>query len=284
MRYSIPGPAAILDTDNDGFVDQAYIGDMGGNMWRFQFCLKSDESCGVLEGDKKWSGRIFFDSASGNIRPIYTSPAAAKDSSGNLWVYWGTGDKTDPTAPNAQEHFYGVKDNGGFCCSTCPDSASSCQTSNIDNITQATQTYIPTAAKVGWRIQLAGGGQKVLADPTVFGGVVYYTTYAPPSGNDPCEQGGVATLHGVNYTTGAGAISQTVSGVTTAVRSIDIGYGIASAPVISMKPSGDSNVPDLYVTTSGGGGSSSSTMRVDIVPPGVTNRTNMLFWRDRRIR
>lgn len=276
MKYSIPGQAAIVDTDNDGFVDLVYIGDIGGNMWRFKFCLSTDESCGISGATKTWSGSIFFDSSSGNIRPIYTSPAVSKDESGNLWVYWGTGDKTDPTASNAQEHFYGVKDNE-------PRTATR-TTSNIDNITTDAGTYAPTDAKVGWRIQLAGGGQKILADPTVFGGVVYYTSYTPPSGNDPCEQGGTSQLHGVNYTTGGGAIPQTQSdGTTTSVRSVDIGSGIASAPVISMKPSGGSTTPDLYVTTSGGAGSSASTQRVNFNPPGVSNRSNMLFWRDRRI-
>ncbi len=43
-------------------------------------------------------------------RPIYTLAAVAKDASGNLWVYWGTGDKTDPTAANAQEKIFAVKD------------------------------------------------------------------------------------------------------------------------------------------------------------------------------
>ncbi|TRZ75638.1 MAG: hypothetical protein D4R93_04625, partial [Deltaproteobacteria bacterium] len=273
MKYSIPGQAAIVDTDNDGFVDLAYIGDIGGNMWRFKFCLSTDESCGISGGaTKTWSGSMFFDSSSGNIRPIYTSPAVTKDDSGNLWVYWGTGDKTDPTAPSAQEHFYGVKDND-------PRTAT-LTISNIDNISTDAGTYTPTATKLGWRIQLAGGGQKILADPTVFGGVVYYTSYTPPSGSNPCEQGGTSRLNGVNYATGGGAIPQPDG---TKVRSIDIGSGIASAPVISMKPPGGGNTPDLYITTSGGGGSSASTQRVPFDPPGVSNRTNMLFWRDRRI-
>lgn len=276
MKYSIPSQPAIVDTDNDGFVDLAYIGDMGGKMWRFKFCLSADVASDSGCGTSNWNGTMFFDSPSGNIRPIYTSPAVAKDGGGNLWVYWGTGDKMDPTASNAQEHFYGVKDNA-------PRTAT--YTGNdIDNITQESQTYdTASTTRVGWRIQLPGSGQKILADPTVFGGVVYYTSYTPPSGSDPCEQGGTSQLNGVNYTTGAGAIPQTVSGVTTAVRSIGIGSGIASAPVISMKPSGGSNTPDLYVTTSGGGGSSANTQRVNFDPPGVSNRTNLLFWRDRRI-
>ncbi len=38
MDYAIPGTAAIVDSDNDGFTNLAYIGDMGGNVWRLSFC------------------------------------------------------------------------------------------------------------------------------------------------------------------------------------------------------------------------------------------------------
>ena len=33
-----------------------------------------------------------------------------RTATGNFWVYWGTGDKTDPTAANAQEKIFAVKD------------------------------------------------------------------------------------------------------------------------------------------------------------------------------
>jgi type IV pilus assembly protein PilY1 len=261
MKYSLPASPAIADTDNDGFIDTAYIGDIGGNMWRFKFCRQADSNCGIAD----WSGGLFFDSSSGNIRPIYTMAALAKDSVGNLWVYWGTGDKTDPTAANAQEHFYGVKDN---------DRTSTYTVSDIDNITTAAGTYSGDSSKVGYRIQLSGSGQKILADPTVFGGVVYFTTFTPASGSNPCEQGGMANLFAIKYATGGGALAG-------GARTMEIGAGIASAPVISLPP--DSGPPDLYVTTSGGGGTSASTQRVDITPAGALNRTNMLYWRDQRI-
>jgi len=264
MNYSMPAQTAIVDTDNDGFIDTVYIGDIGGNMWRLKFCRSSDmPSCGTAN----WSGGMFFNSSSGNIRPIYTGAAVAKDNAGNLWVYWGTGDKTDPTASNAQEHFYAVRDNARTGTFTISD---------IDNITSGGQTFDPTtSSRVGYRIQLPGGGEKILAEPTIFGGVVYFTTFTPPSGNDPCAQGGTAKLFGVNYRTGAGAM-------TGGVRSVVVGTGIPSAPVISLKPGG-SPMPDLYVTTSGGGGAGGSTQRVDFNPPGAINRTNMLYWRDQRI-
>jgi len=268
MDYSIAAPPAIVDTDNDGFIDTVYIGDLGGSMWRFKFCLSSEmPDCGIpgSGAGTVWSGGRFYRASSGNIRPIFTSAAVSKDSSGNLWVYWGTGDKTDPTAANAQERFFGVKDN---------DRSSTYTFSDMDNLTSANQTYNP-ARGVGWALNLAGGGEKVLADPTVFGGVVYFTTYVPAAGNNPCEQGGDAYLYALKYTTGGGALS-------SGERRMGVGSGIPSAPVLSLGP-GSGGTPDLYVTTSGGGGVSASTQRVNITPPGVANRTNMIYWKDRRI-
>ncbi|MDD5475248.1 MAG: hypothetical protein PHU03_01900, partial [Syntrophales bacterium] len=217
-----------------------------------------------------WSGSMFFNASSGQIRPVYTSAAVARDGTGNLWVYWGTGDKTDPTAANAQEHFYGVKDN---------DRTSTFAISDIDNITQASGTYNPSSGNPGYRIQFAGQGEKLLADPTVFGGIVYFTTFTPASGNNPCEQGGSAELYAVQGTTGGGALTSEDGSST---RSMTVGVGIPSAPVLSLNPEGGAD-PDLYVTTSGGDGTSASTQRVDITPQGVSNRTNMLYWRDCRI-
>ena len=98
MNYSLPANPAIVDYDNDGFIDTVYVGDLGGSMWRFKFCtaseVKSTSGCSV----SNWSGSKLFASSSGVIRPIFTSAAAARDANWNLWVYWATGDKTDPTA------------------------------------------------------------------------------------------------------------------------------------------------------------------------------------------
>jgi len=261
----MPAAPAIVDTDNDGFVDTAYIGDLGSNMWRFKFCLNADgSSCGTAN----WTGgRLLEANAASGNRPIYASAAVAKDPSGNLWVYWGTGDKTDPTSSSAQEKFVALKDNDRTTTRTISD---------IQNVTSDGSFY-DDSSKLGYYINLAGQGEKMLADPTVFGGVVYFTTFTPPVGNNPCEQGGTAKLYGINYQTGGGALP-----TPGTPRSMDIGTGIASAPIISLKPTGET-IPDLYVTTSGGGGVGSQTQRVNINPPSAANRTNMLYWKDKRV-
>ncbi|MDH5299575.1 MAG: PilC/PilY family type IV pilus protein, partial [Desulfobulbaceae bacterium] len=35
MNYSIPSSVTLVDGDDNGFVDKVYVGDMGGQMWRF---------------------------------------------------------------------------------------------------------------------------------------------------------------------------------------------------------------------------------------------------------
>jgi Tfp pilus tip-associated adhesin PilY1 len=278
MNYSLPASPAIVDSDNDGFIDTAYIGDLGGSMWRFKFC-------GVGDGDtcntSSWSGARLFEASSGVIRPIFTTASAARDLAGNLWVDWGTGDKADPTASNAQEKFYGVKDNNRSGTSSIND---------LDNITTGTYTDSPT--KRGWYMNFAGQGEKVLSEPAIFGGVVYLSTYTPPSGGDPCAQAGEAKLYGLEYTTGAGIIpvldgSGNPTGTTT--RSMSVGVGIPSSPILSLKPI-DPNSPvttgsiaDLYMTTSGGGGQNLTTSRVNLEPPSLANRTNLTHWKDLRL-
>jgi type IV pilus assembly protein PilY1 len=254
MEYSLPATAAIVDWDNDGFIDTAYMGDLGGNVWRFKLCTKADGS-GCSESS--WQATLLYDSSSGVIRPIYTMPAAAVDGAGNFWIYWGTGDKSDPTAPNQQEKLYSLKDN---------DRTTTYSISDMDNITSSGATYDnATSTKAGYYINVAG--EKILADPVVFGGVVYFTTYSDPA-NQPCEQTGLAKLYGVRYTSGGG--------VFPGGRSMDIGQGIPSSPVVSTGQGATTS--DIYITTSSGG-----VGRVPFSPPGGGRRTQMLYWRDQRL-
>jgi hypothetical protein len=274
MNYSLPSTAAIADTDNDGFIDTAYIGDLGGSLWRFKFCAIGDgSSCNTAN----WSGGRLFESSTGVIRPIFVTPAVAKDRDGNLWVQWGTGDKTDPTAANDQEKFYALKDN---------TRTNTYHINDLDNITSS--IYVDSPTKPGWYINLAN--EKVLSEAAIFGGITYFTTYGAPTGGNPCEQAGTGTLYGVNFTTGAGAFAQYDAlgqPIGTPSRSLLVGWGIPSAPVVSFKPMGTmaagGSPADLYVTVSGGAGMNVSTQRVNFDPPTLANRTNILYWKDRRL-
>jgi type IV pilus assembly protein PilY1 len=272
INYSLPAHPAVVDTDNDGFVDTAYIGDMEGNVWRFKFCsASSPASCGTAD----WSGGLLFQ-RTGTVQPIYTTPTVTKDLLGGVWIYWGTGDKTNPSEYSSQNYFFAVKD-------TYPHSTY--QLSDLDNISAT--LYVDATTKHGWYLPLPGGGEKVLDDSTILGGVAYFTTYTPVASSNPCAGAGTGKLYGIDYKTSAGVLVPSGGGGGTPTRSITLGVGIPTGPVVSFKPGG-ALPADIYVTQSGGtlssGGSTPvTTQRVDFDPPTVTNRTNMLYWRDLRI-
>ena len=283
MTYSLPGSAAIVDTDNDGFIDTAYIGDLGGNVWRFTFCTGANGSgCNT----SNWSGGPLFSSAGLSTIPlIYTTPSAGRGSSGDIWVFWGTGDKENPAATGTQDWFFGVKDN---------DRSSTYTAAQLQNITNSVFSY----TSPGWYITL-GSGEKVLADPSAFGGMVTWTTYVPYTGTNPCNQAGTSNLYsvammpvaigGVTYQVGAGLFA-TTTGNVVGTRSMSLGSGVAQVPIYSQKPGGTGST-DAYVSMSGGGqantsilssaamGSTPYTQRLQATSPSA----QLLHWWDQRV-
>jgi len=261
----VAGPVAV-DYDNDGFLDTAYIGDLSGNVWRFKFCLASD---GTSCNTSSWSGGLLFSSPSTSLS-IYSSVAVTIDPSKNLWAYFGTGDRTDPTSINTtQEKLYAIKDN---------DRSTNYSISNLKDITSSTYcTAIGTGCTVtdtqnGWYIKLSGTGEKMLSEPVLFQQNVYFTTFTPPNANDPCDQNGDAEMYIINYLTGAGQFANNG-------RSEIIGAGIPSAPVISRNPSGGT---DIYVSTSQVASGAHTIKTPDpTVWPYPPN--NLIYWRDTRV-
>ncbi|HNS54125.1 MAG TPA: PilC/PilY family type IV pilus protein [Syntrophales bacterium] len=261
LAYAMPATPTVIDSDNDGFIDLAYIGDLGGNLWRFTFCFAADGSSCTAGS---WSGSRLFARETG-IGPVYDAPTATRDANGALWLYWGTGDKAEPiVVGTVADRLFGVKDK---------TLTGTLQLASLENITSS--TYTDSASKNGWTITLAGAGEKCLSDPAIFGGQVYFTTYTPASGSgDPCSQAGTAKLYALSYISGAGSL-------TGGSRSMTLGVGIPTAPVLSMNPY--SATPDLYVTVSGGAGIGSNTQKAPVNPPTIASRTNILHWRDRRV-
>jgi type IV pilus assembly protein PilY1 len=265
MKYSIPATPTIVDADGDGFIDTVYIGDLGGNMWRFNFCKAADmPNCGISGQTVNWTGRRLYNSAT--AQPVFQRAAVATDNQQNQWVFWGTGNKETPKDTATHDALYAMKDN---------DRSTTYTIGNLKNISTS-GSYGTSETADGFYISLPGTGEKVLSDPAVFGGVVYFTTYTPPTGSgDLCLQGGTSALYAIGYTSGDGRFGG-------AARSTSLGAGIASSPLISMRPGG-SNVADMYVTTSGGGGVTASTQDVHNPDPGTSNKVRIYYWKDRRI-
>jgi len=280
MFSPIPAPPAIVDTDNDGFVETAYIGDLGGNIWKIKFCTQAQgNGC-----DKsQWTGSQFFKGDKDN--PIYTGPSVGRDS-GAIWVFWGTGDKENPVRSDKHDYFFAVKDDNG---------SGPYDKGNLENLDYS--VYIGQSGKHGWYIPL-DNGEKVLADSAVFGGMITWTTFTPGSSN-LCIIKGTSKLYavammpivigGVTYQIGAGLFA-TSTGDVPGTRSIDLGPGIAQVPVFSQKPDGN-GATDAYITTGGGQGTDSAIVSAASLANSPFKRrlqdtglsTQFLHWWDQRV-
>ncbi|MDI9570800.1 MAG: PilC/PilY family type IV pilus protein [Pseudomonadota bacterium] len=353
MDFSLAATPLALDMDNDGFIDTVYVGDLGGNMWRFRLCPRDPvchacgldtyyddaptgytQECGTCT-TANWAGSLLYRTTatergaglspvSNTHKQIFNTATATTDMSGNLWLYFGTGENNDAAAKPVDTDYtknrlYGIKDAmfnrygatsacaadtdkcrglscvGGYCYGSpiegcgvyCPGSART--TADLTNVTSTSTVYVDSSNVSGWYINLSTNalsrsdnttitnpvGEKMISDPTVFGGVVYFSTYVPAQGEDTaCGQAGDAFLYALKFTSGSGAGQG-------GARTSYIGHGIGSAPVISMRPGG-TGVTDIYATASGGAGTSALTQKLGSAPSSAS-MTNIIYWRDRRV-
>ena len=249
MNFSLPANPTAVDTDNNGYINSVYIGDVGGQLWKFDVSAEATLSGGLVTN---WTGKRLFAAAPSQANPpaageyypaqaIYGAPALAFDTTGNLWVYFGTGDRNHPNNTTAPNRFYGIKDN------TTMANGSNLTESNLLDVTSSGGTVTQ-----GWFFTL-GSSEKVLAAADVFNNIVLFTTFTPTAAVSCGTSGGIAKLYAVQMLTGFAAIDFTTgkelaSTSASAARSKDIGQGIPSKPVIVCSKSGCSAITG---TTSG---------------------------------
>jgi type IV pilus assembly protein PilY1 len=247
MTYSFAAPPFAVDTNSDGYVDKVYIGDMGGQMWAFN--VSSDEI--NKKSNSLWSAKRLTQppSSTSEKHPIYYQAAVAFDDNRVPWVYYGTGDRENPTdTTNPAEFFYGIMDDG---LAAYPRRENQ-ELQEISSI----NTFTPYPSKKGWYLILEHSAQlveKVLAKPAVFDNIVYFTTYAYKGKATGCSVEGDARLYELYYKTGGGALNvdelSDLSGTPSSERYTTIGTGVPSNPVISVNSKGQASI--IIGTTSG---------------------------------
>ena len=289
MTFSIPSDITAIDLDGDDKIDRLYVGDLGGQLWRFDI--------DNLNNTAGWtsSGKVIFksnDPPSAIKRKIFYPPDVAPGSN-YTWVYFGTGDREKPKqetgAATYQNRLYAIKDSNPASPLTESNNFMVDVTDDILQNPNPTNDPIIEAAKVntlndlknknGWFITLEDKGEKCLAPPVAYSGVIYYTTYTPyekPTGGDPCILGeeGTARLYALQYASGMAAFNLDLNNDTEGQpptvyktdRSMEIGKGIPSKPVFTIIKD---NVTG-YIGVGDGVAIPAATDRRDLRP---------LFWR-----
>jgi Tfp pilus tip-associated adhesin PilY1 len=271
MNFSLAANPTAVDLNQDDYLDAIYIGDVGGQLWKFDVSAPATLSGGLVPNDV-WTGKRLFVAAPAQTNPpapgeyyptqaIYSAPAVALDDKANLWVYFGTGDRNHPNN-TASNRFYGIKDTGA--------------TLTESDLVDATTT---SEATRGWYYSLASN-EKVLAAADVFNKIVFFSSFTPTTVNACTGGGGTAKLYSIQMKTGYAAVDFTSASLpllttsnSTLARSKVVGTGIPSRPIIVMTESG------ATLTTSVVSATTSQQLPSNPAPPPETVR-RILYWKE----
>ncbi len=199
MIYSMPSDPRVVDINGDGNADQIYIGDMGGQVWRFDV---NDSSAAELI-----SGGLVADLAADdeeNNRRFFYPPdvsLVAQDGYYYLSLAIGSGNRAHPLGRSVNNRFYMIRQNdihsapAGYGAIDTPATAS--QSASYRPITEAdlynatandvdsSNNEVSIAAKgaledsLGWLLYVEDSGEKVLGSSATIDNRIVFATYIP---------------------------------------------------------------------------------------------------------
>jgi type IV pilus assembly protein PilY1 len=202
MQYSIPASPKVLDVNGDSLADQIYVGDMGGQIFRFDISNTS------MLADLVTAGRIaeFADDTAAGNRRFYHSPDLFGVKIGGkryLGLTIGSGYQAHPLNTDVVDRIYMMKMEAVSSAPLDPSDPSQTTVlypliteSNLYDATanliqegteaERTQAAEDLAAADGWFITLTNAGEKVLSASTTVDNKVFITTYEPKVSSNPC--------------------------------------------------------------------------------------------------
>ncbi|MCW8195245.1 hypothetical protein F6455_10645 [Proteobacteria bacterium 005FR1] len=221
LDHSIPSAVATLDSNANGIVDRAYVGDTSGIVWRIDLPEGNDTN----HRRDQWEINKFADvddSLEAEDRRFFHPPdiVQTKDSSGQYdGILIESGDRASPLETTDVNYMFLFKDRN--------TQSGNPPTTIIDDDNLPDTTACVTGAETGcslldysqgWKVELAGAGEKGLASPITVDGKVFFTSYQPANLLDSCQpREGTGHLYVVNLKDGTAAYGE---------RYIQIGPGI----------------------------------------------------------
>lgn len=214
MRYSMPSSIRVIDINRDGLADQFFVGDMGGQVWRFfikngntvdALISPLDSGTGTTD-DGVFANIIAADSGTetttqkqAKLRRFYNEPDVSLltvNAGKSLIVSIGSGYRGHPLDTKTDDRFYSFRT--PIINTNAPHTIIT-ESNMYDatlNLLQEGSASEKTAAAAefaksygGWYIRLENDGEKVLSDATTFAGKIYFNTYEPnsQSANSSCK-------------------------------------------------------------------------------------------------
>jgi len=193
MTHSIPSDVRVLDIDGNGFADSLFVGDMGGQVWRFDFNLYHEFGDGnLLQGGVLAELARPQNTLSENRRFFYEPDVALMRENGEryLSISIGSGWRSHPLNTKVRDRFYllrspdvyrmpegyGKKTDSGFWVPL--------QESDLNDVSSDVNNGV---RQHGWMLKFNRPGEKVLGDAITAEGQVVFTTYLPETTLSECS-------------------------------------------------------------------------------------------------
>ncbi len=199
MIYSIPSDIRVIDMDHDGNADQMYVGDMGGQIWRFDFDYQRVGGVLIDGGVIADFGR---NGQAEDARRFYYEPDTAVISYKGqryLSLAIGSGWRAHPLDDVVEDRFYAMRlplefgrpEDGNYGKRVTNGGATAYRPYTEDDLLDVTDDAHPSEADIlahdGWFIRLPKTGEKVLGDALTINNQVIFTTYVPTANVVHCE-------------------------------------------------------------------------------------------------
>ncbi|MCR9094746.1 MAG: PilC/PilY family type IV pilus protein [bacterium] len=253
MLYAIPSTPGVLDYDQDGFADLIYVGDLGGNIWKWVVRPAGTASPSAAQlYQANWSFRKMFDddptrTAWGVHHRSFFFPPAATVVNGILHLGLGSGERTNLNCSSTRDgcvllnRYYVIKDRDvwdGSSPSMLDGRAE--PDGNFTDVTLA-EASCPAVEPEGYYFDVVDG-EKFVTNSEVFNGFFFSSTFTPDLSN-ACEPEGLSTLYGLLAKCGQGFFGppSPTSPIAGIDRTESLGQGMPTDARLSIAPGDGGN-------------------------------------------
>ncbi len=264
MRFAFASAPSVFDLNRDGYADVVYIGDLGGNLWKWVISAPGQDHINGATGTDQQANWPFLKLLAAepctscspkHYKSFYFPPTGAQVGQ-NLWLALGSGERNQldfgqangpdvPLQDEEKNRFYVMKDVDPFererPSSSLPytDVSPSTDFADVTSIVGTNPNTCLPVGGIGYYIT-GDEGEKFITDSLIFFGVVLTGSYVPPSATaSTCEATGSAYLYGFNLLCGEGILPPSSGNpADPKERRIQIGSGLPNAPRVSVGPVG----------------------------------------------
>ena len=187
MNYSIPSDIQVVDLNLDGLADQFYVGDMGGQVWRFDIDNGASAANLVdggviadLAGSTASSNRRFFNAPDLSLVAHQNNIAIA--------VSIGSGYRAHPLNKIVEDRHYAFRQTNVYVAPSSYVAIEESDLYDVTNIPTPTSSQADNIADAdGWYLRLTNAGEKVLSTSVTVNNMIIFTTYQPDSVANSCS-------------------------------------------------------------------------------------------------